>query len=66
MSDSTVLSVTWLRILELELEKAENFLQLRFERRKEYRNKTLEIAEKNRRKWMVKQGKSHLLDFQDE
>lgn len=38
----------------------------RYARKKEFRAKTLEIAEKRRRKWMVQQGKAYMLDFQDE
>ena len=38
---------------ELELEKAENFLQLRIDRKKEYKNQMMAIAEKGRRKWLV-------------
>lgn len=38
---------------ELELENAENLLQSRIDRKKDYRAKTLEIAERRRRKWMV-------------
>ena len=53
-------------VLELELEKAENFLQTRYERKKDYRSNTLALAEKRRRKWMVQQGKGKFLDFSDE
>ena len=51
---------------ELELERAESFLKQRFDRKREYRQKTLEITEGKRRKWLIQQGKGHMLDFQDE
>ena len=41
-------------------------MKARGDRKREYHGKTLEIAEKRRRKWMVQQGKGHMLDFQDE
>ena len=49
--------------VELELEKAENFLENRLNRKREYRAKTLELAEIRRRKWLVQKGKKDMLDF---
>ena len=39
--------------VEDELERAENLLKDRYDRRRGYKEKTLQIAEKRRRKWMV-------------
>ena len=52
--------------VELELEKAEEFLKVRRKRKGEYYGKHLKLIEKNTRKWMVQKGKGGLLDFQDE
>ena len=51
--------------LEVELDRAESFLSQRYARKRDYRAKTLEIAEKRRRRWMVQKGKSKFLDFSD-
>ena len=41
-------------------------MKQRVERKKAYNSKTLEIAERKRRKWLVQKGKGHMLDFNDE
>jgi len=52
--------------LELELELAESQLASRLSRKKEYKQRVQELTHANERKWLVKQGKGDLLDFQDE
>ena len=56
---------TILCVVELELERAETFLKQRFDRKREFRAKTLEMNERNRRKWLVQKGKEHMLNFDD-
>ena len=41
-------------------------LSQRKKRKSEYIGKLLNVTEQNRRKWIVQQGKSHMLAFQDE
>ena len=52
--------------LELELEEAEQHLQSRYEKKQTFIQKQLEITEKKRRKWLMKQGKEHMLGFKDQ
>lgn len=65
--DGALAAKTSFEMLEdkVELDRAESFLEQRFARKREYRAKTLEIAEKRRRKWMVQKGKAQFLDFDD-
>ena len=53
-------------VIELELELAESQLASRMSRKKEYKQKVIEITQADERKWLLKQGKGDLLDFQDE
>ena len=41
-------------------------LMSRAERKKEFISNNQTLVEKRQREWMLKHGKSHLLDFQDE
>ena len=49
--------------VELELELAKKELQKRMARRKEFKQKQEELTAGGMRKWLIKHGKRHLLDF---
>lgn len=52
--------------LEIDQELASMDLMSRAERKKEFISNKQTLVEKRQREWMLKHGKSHLLDFQDE
>lgn len=43
-----------MEVIELELELAESQLASRMSRKKEYRQKVIEITQANERKWLLK------------
>ncbi len=45
---------------------AGGLIQTRAERKKEYKSKLQQLNDKKRRKWLIKHGKGHVLDFHDE
>ena len=51
---------------EIDQELASMDLMSREERKKEFISNKQTLVEKRQREWMLKHGKSHLLDFQDE
>lgn len=51
---------------EIDQELASMDLMSRAERKKEFISNKQTLVEKRQREWMLKHGKSHLLDFQDE
>jgi hypothetical protein len=48
------------------MELSETDLMSRVERKKEYLSNSESLLKKKQRDWLVKHGKSNLLDFQDE
>ena len=52
--------------MEEEIDGANGQILTRKQRKKEYNTNIYQLQIKKRRQWLIKRGKSHILDFHDE